>query len=172
MIPNLEYHRNEGLLMIVGVDLVVGYLVSWLISKAQRFINGLDSEVDHAEDAALEQLHHLVAKKLGTEPAWTKLHTETNQSDGPDAETWATVAAKLEASTKHDPEFASKLQSALQQVQTQHLIEPTERPVEINNQMTTVEGGINASKGGNVNINTIGEPPPGGKRRPRWPGGI
>lgn len=59
--------------MVVGWDVVVGYLIAWGVSKARRVGKGLDNDVDLVVDSALERLHATVADKLGADPALAKL---------------------------------------------------------------------------------------------------
>src|SRR5512142_974694 len=65
-----------GVVAVVGLELVAGYLVAWVVRKARRAGQGLDAEVDHVMDAGLDRLHEVIADKLGDDPAVTKLEVE------------------------------------------------------------------------------------------------
>jgi hypothetical protein len=96
---------------MVGADLVVGYLFSWLVRKAKRVGARADEQVDQALDAGVdragERLHELVAGRLHGNPAFERLSIEAGQGlKEPTQQTTQQVASALDDAAKQDPDFA------------------------------------------------------------------
>lgn len=87
---------------------VVGYLVAWAVRKARRIGGRLDKETDEVIDASLDQLHEVVAAKLGGHPALAELVEEAEtagESGGVSELTRQQVALALTAAARKDEEF-------------------------------------------------------------------
>jgi hypothetical protein len=59
--------------VVIEAGVVVGYVIAWAIRKARRVGGGLDAEADTVIDAGLDQLHWVVAAKLGRHPVLAEL---------------------------------------------------------------------------------------------------
>src|SRR4051812_13378481 len=97
--------------MVIEAGLVAGYMMAWLVRKAQRGANRLDATVDTAMDLSLAKLHELVVTKLGADPALEKLEQETSEGDQDTvlARTRDRVALSIEEAAEQDDEFASQV---------------------------------------------------------------
>ena len=100
--------------MVVGLELVAGYLVAWVVRKARRAGQGLDAEVDHAMDLGLDRLHEVVAEKLGDDPAVTKVEVEATRDGQLSERTHRRVQDAVEEAAEEDAAFAAALQAALE----------------------------------------------------------
>ena len=104
---------------MTGLELVVGYLAAWAWRKVRRVVGRADAEVDQALDAGMDRLHELVAGKLGSDPALTRLETEA-RSDldavSVRARTSERVRLALEDAVESDPAFATRLEELVARV--------------------------------------------------------
>jgi len=123
---------------MVGIELVVGYLVAWVVRKAKRAGGQADAIVDEAMDAGMERLHRLVAEKLGNESAILQMDAEASQSGDVTDRTRTRVALALEEVTETDSTFAAAIQAAAEQVRS--------------TEQTIVESNHGVVIGGNVQI--------------------
>src|SRR5690242_18566824 len=95
------------------LEITVGYLAGWAWRRARRAAGRPETGVDAAIDARLEQLHDLVAGKLGSDAALRRLESEA--SSDLDAQptlsdrTRQRVILALEDATDDDPSFAARL---------------------------------------------------------------
>jgi hypothetical protein len=126
--------------VVIEAGVVVGYIIAWVVRKARRVGGRLDAEVDNALDVGLDQLHTLVADRLGADPALTELHDEAG-SDGQVSElTRQRVELSLLAAAAKDQTFAAEVTALAEQLQA------TERSmgtVAIGPEATAVTGDIN-----------------------------
>lgn len=99
--------------MVGGLEVVVGYLIAWAVSKARRVGAQLDSDVDLVIDAELDRLHDLVAARLGLDPALEKLELTAAAGEEVSDRTRRRVADALADAAEADDEFAAGLQTAL-----------------------------------------------------------
>jgi hypothetical protein len=99
-----------------GLELVAGYLVAYAVRKAKRVSGRLDAEVDVVLDAGLEQLHGMVAGKLGADPAVGTLEREALATSAATDRTQKRVTFALEEAVEQDPDFAFALQEVLAQL--------------------------------------------------------
>ncbi|MFE4977747.1 hypothetical protein ACFRAR_37295 [Kitasatospora sp. NPDC056651] len=100
-----------------GVELAVGYLFAWAVSKARRVAGRADAEVDQALDAGMDRLHDVVATRLGREPALESVTREvTDGREEPTPETRNQLELALTDTASRDAEFAEALQRAVEQV--------------------------------------------------------
>jgi hypothetical protein len=100
---------------MIETGIAVGYLVAWAVRKATRVGQKLDAEIDTALDSAVDQLHCLVADKLGTDPALAALREEAAGGSVSDL-TRQRVALSIQAACE-DRFFAEGLSSLLLQLQ-------------------------------------------------------
>ncbi|MGI5242115.1 chromosome partitioning protein [Dactylosporangium sp. CA-139066] len=68
--------------MVIEAGLVAGYVIAWAVGKARRAAGRLDAVVDAAIDGGLDQLHQVVAAKLGPHPVLEDLADELGEADG------------------------------------------------------------------------------------------
>lgn len=111
----MDRERRVGV-GVTGVEVAVGFLVAWVVRKAQRVGRRADAEVDVALDAGMDRLHELVTGRLGTDTAVVRLHAEAESGQVSDR-TRDRVAAALEDTAQADPQFGRQLQTLVEQVQ-------------------------------------------------------
>jgi hypothetical protein len=99
--------------MIAGLDLAVGYLIAWTVSKARRAGAHLDGDVDLVIDTELDRFHDFVAAKLGPDPALARL---VESSAEVDELTRTRVELALADATEHDHRFAVALEAMLSEL--------------------------------------------------------
>ncbi|MFE4972017.1 hypothetical protein ACFRAR_07855 [Kitasatospora sp. NPDC056651] len=100
-----------------GVELAVGYLFAWAVSKARRVAGRADAEVDQVLDAGMDRLHDVVATRLGHEPALESVTREvTDGREEPTPETRGRLELALNDTVSRDAEFAEALRQAVEQV--------------------------------------------------------
>lgn len=95
----------------VDLDLIIGFLISWVTRKAARLGSRVDTKVDEAMDAGLDHLHDVVTGKLGDDPALRTLEQEATGGDV-SGRTRQRVRLALEEAVDTDPVFANALASA------------------------------------------------------------
>jgi hypothetical protein len=66
--------------VVIEAGVVAGYVIAWAVRKARRVGGRLDSEADEVIDAGLDQLHEVVAAKLGAHPVLAELVEEAEAS--------------------------------------------------------------------------------------------
>lgn len=103
--------------MVGGLEVVVGYLIAWAVSKARRAGAGLDRDVDLVIDTELGRLHELVAAKLGPDPALEKLEQAAADQEDVSERTRRRVADALAEAMEADGEFAAMLEAAVGRLQ-------------------------------------------------------
>jgi hypothetical protein len=102
---------------VVGLELVAGYLVAWVVRKARRAGQRLDEETDEVMDAGLDRLHEVVMAKLGSDPALVKLETDASQGLEPSERTVQRVQYAVEEATEEDSQFAMVIEQVLAQLE-------------------------------------------------------
>ncbi|MGA5820357.1 hypothetical protein ACPC54_21120 [Kitasatospora sp. NPDC094028] len=108
--------RVRGVRM-TGVEIAVGYVLAWMVRKANRVAGRADEEVDRTLDAAMDELHDLVSRRLGEDPALRRLAEEAERDEVGDR-TRQRVRLALEDAVDEDPGFGEALSRAVEQVQT------------------------------------------------------
>ncbi|MEW2624605.1 hypothetical protein [Streptomyces sp. NPDC048106] len=127
---------------MTGIEIAVGYMFAWLVRKAKRVAGRADGEVDRTLDGAMDQLHELVSRKLGEDPALHRLAEEARAGqDGPSVRTRQRVQLALEDAAEQDPGFGEALNRAVERMQS------VSRP---SSGLSAGDGG--AAVGGNVDI--------------------
>jgi hypothetical protein len=101
----------------MGWELVAGYLLAWVVRKAQRVGRRADAEFDNVLDTALDRLHDRVTAKLGADPAVARLLTDA-QTGTVSNRTAERVRLALEDAAETDPDFATSVRVALKDVRT------------------------------------------------------
>jgi len=101
---------------VVGLELVAGYLVAWVVRKGRRAGEGLDAEVDHAMDLGLDRLHEVIVDKLGEDPAVTELEVQAAQDGQLSERTQRRVQDAVEEAAEDDAAFAAALQAVLREL--------------------------------------------------------
>jgi hypothetical protein len=95
--------------MMVGLDLVVGYLAAWAVRKARRAGESLDHDTDLVLDSWLERLHDLVAAKLGAGAPLEILDAEAEKSGEVSDQARQLVATALAEAADRDQDFATRV---------------------------------------------------------------
>jgi hypothetical protein len=99
----------------MGWELVAGYLLAWVVRKAQRVGRRADAEADRVLDTALDRLHDCVSAKLGDDPAVTRLLTDGGTGTV-SSRTAERVRLALEDAAETDPAFATSMRTAIEDV--------------------------------------------------------
>jgi hypothetical protein len=107
--------------VVVGAELVVGYVFAWFAGKGRRAARRADGQVDQAVDAAVDRLgqklHELVAGKLDGDPSLVKLQDEASQGGAePSERTRTRVALALEDAAEQDPRFGVAIEELVRQL--------------------------------------------------------
>jgi hypothetical protein len=105
-------------LVVIETGLVVGYVIAWALRKAKRVASQLDSEVDTALDAGLNQLHTLVAEKLGADPALTDLQDEVTSRGQVSDLIRQRMELSVQAAAGRDEAFAAAVTALVEQLQS------------------------------------------------------
>jgi hypothetical protein len=105
-------------MVMVGVDVAVGYLAGWIWRKARRVAGRADADLDQVLDVSVERLHRAVATKLGGDAALEQFEQEASaDSDAPSvpARTRQQLQLALEEALDRDPEFAAEFERLVSQ---------------------------------------------------------
>ena len=105
-----------GRVIVVGLELVAGYLVAWMVQKVRRAGDRLDGEVDYAMGVGLDRLHEVIAGKLGDDPAVARLEVEAGQDGQVSERTRRRVQDAVEDAVEQDTAFAAVLQVVLDEL--------------------------------------------------------
>jgi hypothetical protein len=124
---------------VTGLEVVVGFLVAWVVRKANRVGQRADEIADEALDAGLDRVHALVSAKLGTDPALERLELEAGDTGEVGTRTQARVRMALEEAVEEDATFAAELDQAVRAVPSQ---------AQAGAQGVAITGGVNATRGG------------------------
>jgi hypothetical protein len=126
---------------MTGVEIAVGWVCAWLVSKARRVAGRADNEVDRGLDAGMDRLHELVSAKLGQDPALVRAREEVEAGHEELTErTRRRLTDALEDAAEHDTQFGAALQQAAQDLQSK-----------------AVAGDGGQAVGGNVSVAADGE---------------
>lgn len=151
--------------MVPGLEIVVGYLASWVWRRARHAAGTVGDKVDAAADAKLEQLYQTVAGKLAGDPALGRLESEATQDLDAQPQvsdrTRDRVRLALEDATEADPGFAEQLTALLSQVKAAG-VSAAEHGVAAGRDVN-----VSAQSGSVAAVNlhgavTVGNPPPPG----------
>jgi hypothetical protein len=107
--------------IVIGAEIVVGYVFAWVARKARRVGARADEQVDATLDAGVDQagekLHELVVGKLKGDPALERLVAEAEQgASTPLPRTAQRVALALEDAGEQDPKFAAAVDALAEQL--------------------------------------------------------
>ncbi|MFI6151274.1 hypothetical protein ACIBCA_01050 [Kitasatospora sp. NPDC051170] len=102
---------------MTGAEIAVGYVSAWKVRQAKRVAGRADEEVDRTLDAAMDELHGLVSRRLGADPALRRLSEEAERDEIGDR-TRQRVRLALEDAVEEDPAFGEALRRAVEQVRT------------------------------------------------------
>lgn len=136
---------SMGGLTVAGLELVVGYLIAWVVRKARRVGDRLEDETDKVLDAGLDRLHGLIAQKLGDDTALRQLEVEAEDNQEVPPRTRKRAQLALEDAADRDHEFADQLEAALRELESS-AVQATAKTDSHEIVADTVE--INAQSGG------------------------
>jgi hypothetical protein len=106
----------RGVVSVIGVDLLAGAAVGYLIRKARRVARRADGHVDDALDAGTDRVCELVEGVLGLDPVLTLLNEQSQAgiaSDRTIRRAEDAIAARAEA----DSGFRQRLESLLTELE-------------------------------------------------------
>lgn len=132
----------RGGALMMGIELVVGYLAAWAVRKGRRVAGRADQELDQALDAGMDRLHELVAGKLGGDPALERLALEGQSGQEPSERTRQRVQLALEDAADDDPDFGQTLRAAVDRLEE----------LKQQGSAVTATGDAAGAVGGNVSI--------------------
>ncbi|WP_157187305.1 hypothetical protein [Nocardia vinacea] len=95
------------------MEIVVGMVIAWAISKARRVGKHLDGRTDQALDAAADRVWDVVSRKLGMHPAIQRLVDEATETGAASEVTRRQAQHVLEEAASNDPGFGAELNAAL-----------------------------------------------------------
>ncbi|SDM63885.1 hypothetical protein [Actinacidiphila guanduensis] len=102
---------------MLGIDLVAGYLLAWVLRRGQHASEQAGTEVDRVVDTRLRRLFELVAGRPDTASALERVVEEAESGRRqPTDRTRASVEAVLEQVAGQDGAFAAVLAEALADV--------------------------------------------------------
>ena len=102
----------------MGVELVAGVAVGYLVRKLRRVGVRADAELDRALDAGMDAVHELVTAKLGQDPALEALQAQADAPEGQVSErTVRRVTDALADAAETDPGFAEQLRRLVEELQ-------------------------------------------------------
>lgn len=111
---------------MIGVEVLAGVAVTYLVRKLRPVGARLDAEVDRAVDAGLDALHELVSDTLRDDPGLAILETQA-PTGGESERTVRRVTDAIAEAAENDPGFARRLQRVIQDLQRNE--QPSERAV-------------------------------------------
>ncbi|GAA3623785.1 hypothetical protein GCM10022419_131810 [Nonomuraea rosea] len=96
----------------MGLELLIGYAVAYLVRKWKRVAGRADAEVDHALDSGMDRLHEVVRAKLGEDPALVRLEREAARGVESERSVQRVQLAIADAA-EDDTTFAAQLEQAV-----------------------------------------------------------
>jgi len=102
---------------VSGVEVVVGFLIAWLVRRAKHVGERIDGKIDATLDEGLDKLHDVVARKLGKDPALAVLEDEIAEAGEATTRTKARVRLALEEAVEGNETFAAELAAAVREIQ-------------------------------------------------------
>jgi hypothetical protein len=155
--------------VVIEAGVVAGYVIAWAVRKARRAGGRLDGEVDQVIDSGLDQLHEVVAAKLGGHPVLAELVEEAEaagDTDGVGNLTRRRIELELAAAASKDDAFGRKvtelvdrMREAEQAAGRQVIAGPGSAVFTGSAQALADGGGIAIGQAGTVNISQ-GPPDP------------
>ena len=153
-----------GVGVIPGIEVVVGYLATWVWRRARHAGGRIEEKVDAAVDAKLGKLYDTVAGKLAGDPALGRLESEAGQDSDVQPQvserTRDRVRLALEDATEADPAFAAQLAELAAEVKKAAGVSASDHGVAAGRDVN-----VQAESGSVAAVNlyggvTIGTPPP------------
>jgi hypothetical protein len=103
---------------VFGAELVVGYVVAWVVRKVRRVAGAADEVVDQALDAGVERVHDLVAERLRGQRALAAVEEEAAAGGGEVlVRSRQFLQLAIEDAAAGDAAFAAALDEAVAAVQ-------------------------------------------------------
>jgi len=129
---------------VSGVEVVVGFLIAWLVRRAKHVGERIDGKIDATLDEGLDKLHDVVARKLGKDPALAVLEDEIAEAGEATTRTQARVRLALEEAVEGNEAFAAELAAAIRDIQAASRGPGTI----VGDHAVTVAGNVSATGGG------------------------
>ncbi len=103
---------------MMGLELLAGYAVGYLLKKWRRVTARADTEVDHALDTGMDRVHELISTKLGGDTALAKLEEQALAGDEKLRTRERAEGAIIDAA-EDDPDFAQQLEQLVTELREQ-----------------------------------------------------
>ncbi|WP_051969173.1 hypothetical protein [Kitasatospora azatica] len=134
------------------IEIAVGYLFAWAVRKARRVSGRTYDDIAREVDAGMDRLHELVEAKLGQDRALERaLEEATEGRDELSERTRLRLVLSLEEAAEQDPDFATMLREAIEQVQ--HLAGEAGGGFGVSGGViTTEQGSVATVRTGNVDL--------------------
>jgi hypothetical protein len=97
----------------MGLEVAVGILIAWVVSKARRAGKQFDGVADQVLDATAIRVKDLLLTKLGADSAVHQLQLEAAEKGEVSDRTRKRVEMALDEAVEQDSDFATELKSAL-----------------------------------------------------------
>jgi hypothetical protein len=105
-------------MVVPGVEIAVGYVFAWLVSKARRVAGRADAEVDRALESGVDRLGELVTGRLGGDPALERAAEEAEAGqEEPSERTRRRLVDSLADAAERDGDFATALGELVRELQ-------------------------------------------------------
>lgn len=91
--------------LVIEASVIAGYVIAWVLRKAKRAGDRLDTEADAVMDAGLDKLHEVVATKLGAHPVLDEAQDEAADEGQVSELTRQQVELAITAAARKDDAF-------------------------------------------------------------------
>ncbi|MET7943964.1 hypothetical protein [Streptomyces sp. NPDC005302] len=100
---------------MTGIEVAVACVFAWAVNKVRRVGGRADGEVDFVLDSAMDRVHEVVVRRLGSDAELIRLQAEAEAGqEEPSALTRTRVEQVLAEAAREDAAFAADLQAAVE----------------------------------------------------------
>jgi hypothetical protein len=133
----------------MGLEVVVGLVIAWVVGKARRAGRQLDGVADEVVDASAVRVRELVLGKLAGHSVVQRLEREAERAGEVSDGTRQRLTHALEDAVEEDPQFAGALQAAVAEAEKHGGLVATHGG-------TVVSGSVSASGAGSAAFGAVG----------------
>lgn len=102
--------------LVIEASVIAGYVIAWVLRKAKRAGDRLDTEADAVMDAGLDKLHEVVATKLGAHPVLDEAQDEAADEGQVSELTRQQVELAITAAARKDDAFGQAVTDLVAQL--------------------------------------------------------